>query len=178
MCMINVQLLKPAKGQVITFDALLLHATATSRVVRAEWQRPPLDLGYVVFETGDTFVEHYYSDAWYTIYAIYRSALPPWVEPANLKGWYCNVARPAVFGEASIISEDLEIDLFVSPDRQTLLTLDMDEFEARGFVRNDPATYQAALAALAELKRMASAGDGAFAQPQYDYHASTKMHIP
>ena len=153
---ITVQLLKPAKNQVIEFPALLLRQANGEIVVQAEWTRPRLDLGYVVFETGDLFIEHYYLDQWYTIYAIFSAQ-------RLLKGWYCNVVRPAHFDNATLRSEDLEIDLFVSPDRQTLLTLDMDEFNARLFEQHDPPTHQAALAALAELQQLARTGAGPFA---------------
>ena len=154
---ITVQLLKPAKNQVITFPAMLLRHSNGEIVVQAEWTRPCLDLGYVVFETGDLFTEYYYLDHWYTIYAIVSLQ-------QIAKGWYCNVARPAHFDGATLTSEDLEIDLFVSPDRQMPLTLDMDEFAARHFERDDSPTYQMALAALAELEHMAQAGIGPFAQ--------------
>jgi predicted RNA-binding protein associated with RNAse of E/G family len=59
---------------------------------------------------------------------------------------------------ATITSEDLELDLFVSPDRSQLLTLDVDEFEARDFEHSDPAAHVAALDALEQLKRMAQTG--------------------
>lgn len=153
---ITVQLLKPAKNQVIDFPTTLLRQGDGEIVVKAEWTRPQLDLGYVVFETGDLFTEYYYLDRWYTIYNIISSH-------DIAKGWYCNVARPAHFDGTTLVSEDLEIDLFVSPDRQTLLTLDMEEFAARNFERDDPPTYHAALAALGELEQMARAGIGPFA---------------
>lgn len=182
MLTLTVNLLKLTTGDVITFPAALLRYSERELVVRAEWTRARFDLGYVVFETGDTFIEYYYTDRWYTIYAIYgrgeyrnleqrpdverdhinRSALPPWVTQANRKGWYCNVARPAVFDAVSITSEDLALDLFVAPDRQQLLTLDRDEYLALDLEQREPATHAAALAALAELERMALAGEGPF----------------
>ena len=63
------------------------------------------------------------------------------------------------FDADTIESEDLELDLFVSADRQSFVRLDMDEFEARQF---DPATQAAALAALDELETLARAGDAPF----------------
>ncbi|MEP7188292.1 MAG: DUF402 domain-containing protein, partial [Roseiflexaceae bacterium] len=79
-----------------------------------------------------------------------------------LKGWYCNVSRPAQFDTDVIVSEDLELDLFVAPDHARILRLDLEEFAARGFDRSDPAAYAAALAALDELERMAQAGTPPF----------------
>lgn len=152
---ITVQLLKLAKQQVVEYAAEVLWHKGMEIVIRATWDRPRLDLGYTVFEPNDVFTEYYYTDRWYNIHAI---AAPT----GELKGYYCNVARPAAFDGAIITSEDLELDLFVSPDRQTLLRLDLDEFAAREFERHDPATYHAALAALTELERMARAGEPPF----------------
>jgi hypothetical protein len=69
-------------------------------------------LGYVV-RPGDHFYEHYYSERWYNIFEV-RSA------EGVLKGWYCNITRPARFEAKLVTSEDLELDLFVAPDRQQL----------------------------------------------------------
>lgn len=152
MGIITVHLLKPGKNTIISYHGELLRADERHILVRARWEGPQLDLGYVVFDTGDHFYEHHYADRWFNIFEVRAEA-------GELKGWYCNVTRPARFDADSIVSEDLELDLFVSSDRQTILRLDLDEFEARGF---DPATQAAALAALDELERMARAGEPPF----------------
>ena len=152
---ITVHLLKPGKGQQITYQGELLSEQPGYRLVRARWERPTIDLGYVVFETGDVFYEHYYAERWFNIFQIESVG-------GQLKGWYCNVTRPAVFAADVITSEDLELDLFVSPARDTLLRLDMDEFAARGFAEADPDLHQAALAALDELEHLARAGASPF----------------
>lgn len=153
---ITVHLLKPGKGRTITYQAELLHAEAEYVLILARWERPALDLGYVVFEPGDQFYEYYYTRRWFNIFAIYTP-------DSRLKGWYCNVTRPAEFDAETITSEDLELDLFVSPDRAKLLRLDLDEFAARDFGATEPATHAAALAALGELEQMARA-----AAPPFD----------
>ena len=152
---ITVQLLKPGKGTIVTYTGELLRQAPGYALVLARWERPALDLGYLTFETGDCFYEHYYAGHWFNIFEI-RSPT------SQLKGWYCNVARPAQISGDTITSEDLELDLFVSPDRASILTLDLDEFEARDFAQNDPPAYTAALAALDELKHMARAGESPF----------------
>jgi protein associated with RNAse G/E len=115
-----------------------------------------MDLGYLRFMPGDLLYEHFYSDRWYNVYEV-RS------EHGQLKGWYCNVTRPALFVDGSIESEDLELDLFVAPDRRTILVLDEDEFAARQLEATDPAAHRAALAALGELRELVAAGQGPFA---------------
>ena len=148
---ITIQLLKPGKGASITYTGELLRQEPGYMLIHARWERPLLDLGYITFEPGDHFYEHYYSERWYTIFELRG-------ESGALKGWYCNVSRPAQFDNTMIVSEDLELDLFVAPDRMQILRLDLDEFAARGFESSDPEAHTAALAALNELEQMAQAG--------------------
>ncbi|HWQ11167.1 MAG TPA: DUF402 domain-containing protein [Roseiflexaceae bacterium] len=155
MSQITVQLLKPGQRKTVTYTGELLRAAPGYALVRARWERERLDLGYVTFERGDVFLEHYYADRWYNVFEL-RSA------DGILKGWYCNVTRPAAISAAMIVSEDLALDLFVPPGRQGLLRLDEDEFEALGLAAADPAAYAAARAALAELERLACAGAAPF----------------
>jgi predicted RNA-binding protein associated with RNAse of E/G family len=155
MSSITVHLYKPGKNTTITYEGELIERADGHMQILAYWNRPTTDLGYVVFAPGDRFYEHYYADRWYNIFEIRNPA-------GQLKGWYCNVTCPAQFDGDTIVSEDLELDLFVSPDRATILRLDIDEFEARDFARAEPATYTAALAALDELEQLARAGAAPF----------------
>ncbi len=148
---ITVKLVKPEKNQVVTYCARVIRATPEYALVRAVWDHPRLDLGYVTFEPGDVFFEHFYADRWYNVFEL-RSAT------GMLKGWYCNVTRPAIISSETIISEDLDLDLFVSAERDRVMRLDVEEFEARGLAQRDPHVYAAACAALEELERLASAG--------------------
>lgn len=155
MTIINVKLLKPGKQKTIRYPGELLDVQPGFVLIRAIWERPNAELGYVTFETGDHFYEYFYTDRWFNIFAIYSST-------GQLRGWYCNITRPAIYRDGVIESEDLEIDLFVSPDRQTLLRLDLDEFEERDFAHSEPETYRKALAALDELEEMVHRGDAPF----------------
>ena len=152
---ITVHLLKPAKGTTVTYRGELVRAETGHLLIHARWERPRQDLGYVVFEPGDHFYEHYYTRRWYNIFEVRDAA-------GALKGWYCNVTRPAQVAGDIITSEDLDLDLFVPPDRRNILRLDLDEFEARGLAASDPPVYAAALAALGELERMARVGEPPF----------------
>jgi protein associated with RNAse G/E len=151
MRIITVHLLKPAKSTTITYHGELVRAETDHLLIHARWERPRLDLGYVVFDPGDHFYEHYYTERWYNIFEVRGAA-------GALKGWYCNATRPVQVAGDVVTSEDLELDLFVSPDRRTILRLDLDEFEARGLDVSDPPAHAAALAALDELEQMARAG--------------------
>lgn len=148
---VTIRLVKPLKGRTIAYEGELLARTATSVVVQARWTMDAVDLGLLRFAPGDLLVEHYYSDRWYNIFELYDGE-------GTLKGWYCNVTRPALITFDEVLSEDLELDLLVSPDRSQIRLDDEDEFAARLLERDDPAAYAAALAAVEELKLLVAAG--------------------
>src|SRR5687768_1457963 len=97
---ITIHLLKPAKGTTITYNGTLLLAEPGHLLVHARWERATLDLGYTTFEPGDHFYEHYYTERWFNVFEV-RSAA------GELKGWYCNITRPAHVVEDVVTSEDL-----------------------------------------------------------------------
>ena len=73
---------------------------------------------------GDRYVEVFYTDRWYNIFEIHDR------DDDALKGWYCNITRPAILEADDCISFiDLALDLWIAPDgKQTVL--DEDEFAA------------------------------------------------
>ena len=68
------------------------------------------------------------------------------------------MTKPALLDGTVVTSEDLELDLFVSPERE-FVVLDEDEFGARDF---EPHVRAAALAGLEELKRRVRGGVSPF----------------
>lgn len=92
-------------------------------VIEALFTRVDMPFMDVVFKKGDRFVEYYYSDRWYNIFEIYDR------DDGQVKGWYCNIGKPAVIGAAAVSYVDLALDLWVSVDG-TQTVLDEDEFEA------------------------------------------------
>jgi hypothetical protein len=156
---ITVRLIKRSKPSLelleITYEADLLLRGHSHILLLARWQRPLRDLGYVTFAPGDYLYEHFYADRWYNVYELHA-------EDGTLKGWYCNITYPAVFSDTMIESEDLELDIFVSPDRARILVLDEDEYATRNLETSDPPAHRAALAALEELKTLAARGTAPF----------------
>lgn len=150
-----VHLIKPARRTTVSYVSTPLHVSPTYALVRALWTRPAVDLGYMQFAPGDILEEHFYTDAWYNIFAIFQA-------DGVLRGWYCNVTRPARITHHAIHSWDLELDLFVSPNRQRCVRLDIDEFEAQDYQTRDPAAYQAGWQALTHLEALAQAGVAPF----------------
>ena len=116
------------------------------RHVRLEafFNRDDMELGYAVFRRGDRFVETFYSDRWYNVFAVYDQ------DDGGLKGWYCNVCRPAEIDESGVRCDDLALDVWINPDGSAL-TLDAAEFAALPLPMADRAHGEAALAALLEL---------------------------
>ena len=103
------------------------------------------DLGYVRFDPADHFVEHFWRSRWYTI-ADVRDPI------RGRKGWYCDVTRPAEVVPGSIVSTDLDLDLWVPAGAGPALVLDEDEFEASGLPSTDPRAAAHARRALDELR--------------------------
>jgi protein associated with RNAse G/E len=124
------------EGQVLEQDEKFV-------LLEAFFDRDDMPFMDVTLKRGDRFVERFYSDRWYNVFEIYDR------DNGKLKGWYCNIGRPAVFENGAVSYVDLALDLWVAPDgMQTVL--DEDEFLALPI---DAKTRAQALAALDELRQ-------------------------
>ena len=112
--------------------------------LEAYFNRPDTPFHGILLGRGDRFVETYYSDRWYNLFEMHDRGSDA------LKGWYCNVTRPAEFSSGVISYVDLALDLLVYPDGRQLV-LDEDEFIELNL---DPAEQLAARQALRELQRL------------------------
>jgi Protein of unknown function (DUF402) len=145
-----VSLVKQGGGKV-EYLAVVLADDGNHVVVRAEWSLDSArDLGYVRFEPGDVFTEHYWRDRGYSVKGVRAAG-------GELKGWYCDVARPVRTRDGLLVSEDLELDLWASADGRTVLRLDEEDFAASGLDDRDPAAAAHARQALDDLERLAHA---------------------
>ncbi len=141
---ITVHKLDPAGSHVTSYPGRVIERLAGGVKLEAYWTRPTLALGYTTFETGDRFIEWFYSDRWYNIFAIYAAG-------GALKGWYCNVAEPARITADEISCRDLLLDLWVNPDR-TYRALDEEGFARDPTLTDDQRAH--AVRALGELRAM------------------------
>ncbi|HZR99488.1 MAG TPA: DUF402 domain-containing protein [Chloroflexota bacterium] len=107
------------------------------------------DLGYVILERGDLFLEWYYFGRWYNVFQVYG-------RDGQLKGWYCNVGMPPELQDDELGYVDLALDVFVHPDGQYLV-LDEDEFAELKRTTLAPAHAALAERGLAELLAMIAA---------------------
>ena len=133
----------------IRYPADLVRDDGNHVTVRAPWAAPGVrDFGFVRFEPGDVFTEHYWRDRWFAVKEVRAG-------DGGLKGWYCDVTRPAVLRDGELLVEDLDLDLWVSADGSSVLRLDEDEFEESGLADRDPEAARAAGLALDELEHLA-----------------------
>ncbi|MFK4112632.1 DUF402 domain-containing protein [Streptomyces sp. NPDC002176] len=147
---LEIVLIKAGRTK-IRYPAALLTDDGTRVSVRAPWAGEGVrDFGFVRFEPGDVFTEHYWRDRWYAVKEVRA-------QDGTLKGWYCDITRPAVRSGTELVVEDLDLDLWVSGDGRTVLRLDEDEFTASGLPERDPEAAAAARSALDELETLARA---------------------
>ncbi|THA52663.1 DUF402 domain-containing protein [Streptomyces sp. A1136] len=145
---LTVALVKAGRTK-IRYPAELVADTGDRISVRAPWAAAGArDFGFVRFEPGDVFTEHFWRGRWYAIKEVRTGH-------GHLKGWYCDVTRPAVVGEGEIVVEDLDLDLWVSADGSDILRLDEDEFAASGLAERDPEAAAQAVRALDALEAQA-----------------------
>jgi predicted RNA-binding protein associated with RNAse of E/G family len=154
---ITIRKLDHAGSQVTAYPGRVLSCNDHAIVLRTGWDRVPLDLGFVVLEPGDRWTEYFYTDRWYNIFEIRAS-------DGRLKGWYCNVTRPARITADEVAAEDLALDLWVAPDGD-MQVLDEDEFAALPLSSKE---REAAQRALAELQAMVAWKVLPFARAQGD----------
>ena len=74
-----------------------------------------------LLKNQDRFIETFFDDRWYNIFEIHDR------DDDQLKGWYCDICKPAVIADDLVSYIDLSLDLWVYPDGK-LEILDRDEF--------------------------------------------------
>jgi uncharacterized protein len=140
---LRVVKLGPDRSRIFAWDGRLLEQTPEHVLLAGFFTRLQRDLGYVVLERGDLFLEWYYFGRWYNIFQIYSTA-------GQLKGWYCNIGMPPELVDGELHYVDLALDVFVFPDGRHLV-LDEDEFDVLKAEGLPPAEAAGAEQGLAEL---------------------------
>lgn len=135
--------------EVWRYPARVLTRQNHSICLEAFFNRDDMELGYTVFRRGDRFIETFYDDRWYNVFAVYDRA------GGRLKGWYCNIARPATISENAVRCEDLALDVWVAPDG-TALVLDEDEFAGLPLADEERRQAEAGLQDVLEMARLCS----------------------
>lgn len=131
--------------EVLRYMGVVIQQARNSVTLEARFNHADMQVVMSTLKRGDRFIETFYMDRWYNILEIHDR------EDNLLKGWYCNIAKPAVMEAGDNISYvDLALDLWVAPDG-TQTVLDEDEFSALDL---DDETRSNARAALAELQAL------------------------
>ncbi|HRO24905.1 MAG TPA: DUF402 domain-containing protein, partial [Promineifilum sp.] len=73
---------------------------------------------------------YFYTDRWYNTFAVYDR------DDKALKGWYCNICRPAEIDESAVRCDDLALDVWITPAGGSTV-LDEDEFITLEIPRDD-----------------------------------------
>ncbi|GAB1470684.1 DUF402 domain-containing protein [Chloroflexota bacterium] len=107
------------------YDGVEVSRDEHSITIEALFNRDDMPFQGIVLKRNDRFVETFYTDKWYNIFEIYDR------DDGKLKGWYCNITKPAVIENDSISYVDLALDLWVSADGKRTV-LDKDELEELG----------------------------------------------
>ncbi|MFG3058233.1 DUF402 domain-containing protein [Streptomyces sp. NPDC048231] len=148
---VEVVLVKAGRTK-IRYPAEPLHDDGTRIAVRAPWAAAVVrDFGFVRLEPGDVLTEYYWRDRWHAVKEVRDGQ-------GMLKGWYCDITRPATVSAGEVTVEDLDLDLWRSADGRTVVRLDEDEFAASGLAVTDPQAAAAAVRALDELELLARGG--------------------
>jgi hypothetical protein len=150
---ITVRKLSASGREVLSYPGRLLQEAPSRRTIEARFDFDDVQVEGLTMRRGDRFVETFYTDRWYNVFAIYDGG------SGRLKGWYCNLTRPARFDEDAIHAEDLELDLLVLPDGR-MSTLDAAEFDALPLT---PSERRAAQRGLEDLLEHARNRSGPFA---------------
>ena len=119
---LKVQKKNPDGKVMVEYEGDELERNESFVKLEALFTRDDMPFMDIVFKKGDRFVEYYYFDHWYNIFAIYDR------DDAQIKGWYCNVGMPAMIEDGVVSYVDLALDLWVSTDGKQSV-LDEDEFE-------------------------------------------------
>ncbi len=97
-------------------------------IVEALFNRDNVPFQEIILKRNDRFVETFYTDKWFNIFEVYDR------DDGRIKGWYCNIAKPAEITENEIAYSDLILDLWVNAegkqvvlDEEELNELNIDE---------------------------------------------------
>jgi protein associated with RNAse G/E len=136
---------KNLSGEImVEYEGNVLQRRENSVTLEALFTREATPVVDVIFKKDDRFVEYFYADRWYNIFTVHDR------DHGNIKGWYCNVSKPAEIETDVVSYVDLALDLWVAADgKQTVL--DEDEFEELDLSKELSA---AALKGMDELKEI------------------------
>lgn len=143
--------------ELVSYQGEVIERGPDSITIKAIFARDGARFGTLEIERGDQFIETFYEDRWYNVFEIRDG------KSNRLKGWYCNIARPARIEDNELRQEDLALDFAVDPVGRAYV-FDRAEFEELHLSGEE---REQALSALAELQEQLRYRRGPF-QPITD----------
>ena len=137
----------------LEYEGEVVAREATWVCLNAYFHLDFVDRGVINFRKGDKMTEWFYTDRRYNIFQVHDG------DSDVVKGWYCNVTRPAEITEDSVSQDDLALDVVVSPTGE-ITQLDEDEFEVLDI---SPEERMLALESVEMLYQMVARREGVFA---------------
>ncbi|GAB4530184.1 MAG: DUF402 domain-containing protein [Anaerolineae bacterium] len=128
----------------LQYEGQLIEQGETWVCVEATLAVPQADVGLFRLQGGDRMTEWFYSDRYYNVFKVHDPA------DGRLKGWYCNITRPAEITADSVAADDLALDVVVNP-QGALLVLDEDEFTDLQLSAEEQASAWAAVETIRQL---------------------------
>ena len=102
---------KNLAGEVVfQYDGEVVGRDENSITLEAFFGRDDMAFMNVTLKRGDRFVETFYMDRWFNVFEIYDR------DDGMLKGWYCNIGKPAGLEDDIVSYVDLALDLWVALD--------------------------------------------------------------
>ena len=115
---VSIVKLKPDGSEAIRYSGEVISAPTGWVAARCPWRQRRVDLGYLVFEPNDIFLEYFSLTDSFNAFAVHTPS-------GELKGWYCNVTLPSWVEDDTVYWHDLYIDVVAYPDGR-ILVLDED----------------------------------------------------
>lgn len=139
--------------EVLRYEGDIIRQDATSVCVAARFNHSAASIGgFFMLNRGDNMLEWFYTDRYYNVFRIHDGATKA------LKGWYCNITRPAQISAGTVSADDLALDVVVLPDGGVHL-LDEAEYNALPLSQ---AEREAVRRAVATVRAEVRARRGAF----------------
>jgi predicted RNA-binding protein associated with RNAse of E/G family len=143
---ITVHKLDDRGAEVWRYEGEVILRSEDRVVLEARFDRDEVEFHGIRLERGDIFVETFFADRWYNVFAVHDR------DKTLFKCWYCNIARPARISRTDVYAEDLALDLIVFPDGSSIV-LDEDEFRELALASGERARAVETLQALEVLAR-------------------------
>ncbi|BBM82318.1 DUF402 domain-containing protein [Candidatus Uabimicrobium amorphum] len=109
-------------NDVFAYPATILRHNEEKMVVRANFtSHKDYNIAGLELKNGDKCLEVFYFHRWFNIFEVYAG------ESDQIRGWYCNITKPAIYKENHLYYYDLALDVISFSDGRQVI-VDEDQF--------------------------------------------------